>query len=51
MAQFDALNDSVAGVTPAGRVTAKATGETHVMIRFGGQAEVARVTLPFARPV
>jgi hypothetical protein len=49
VAQFDALNDAVAGVTAAGRVTAKATGETHVMIRFGGQAEVARVTLPFAR--
>ena len=49
VAQFDALNDSVAGVTAAGLVTAKATGETHVMIRFGGQAEVARVTLPFAR--
>ena len=49
VAQFDALNDSVAAVTPAGLVTAKATGETHVMIRFGGQAEVAQVTLPFAR--
>ena len=36
-------------MTPAGLVTAKTAGETHVMIRFGGQAEVARVTLPFAR--
>ena len=49
VAQFDALNDSVAAVAPAGLVTAKSTGETHVMIRFAGQAEVARVTLPFAR--
>src|SRR5205085_2018313 len=48
-AQFDALNDAVAAVTPVGLVTAKAAGETHVMIRFGGQAEVARVTLPFAQ--
>ena len=47
-AQFDALNDSVAAVTPAGLVTAKTAGETHVMIRFGGQAVVAQVTLPFA---
>ncbi|MDB5312490.1 MAG: hypothetical protein JWO38_6692 [Gemmataceae bacterium] len=49
VAQFDALNDSVAGVTPGGLITAKATGGTHVMIRFGGQAEVSQVTLPFAR--
>lgn len=47
-AQFDALNDAVAAVTPAGLVTAKAAGETHVMVRFGGQAVVARVTLPYA---
>ena len=47
-AQFDALNDAVAAVTPGGLVTAKAAGETHVMVRFGGQAAVARVTLPYA---
>ncbi|HET6572356.1 MAG TPA: DUF1553 domain-containing protein [Fimbriiglobus sp.] len=47
-AQFDALNDAVAAVSKAGLVTAKAAGETHVMIRFGGQAVVARVTLPYA---
>jgi hypothetical protein len=48
-AQFDALNDGTASVTPAGLVTAKARGETYVMVRFGGQATVARVTLPYAR--
>ena len=47
-AQFDALNDAVAAVTPQGLVTAKDVGETHVMVRFGGQAAVAQVTLPFA---
>jgi hypothetical protein len=46
-AQFDALNDAVAAVTPGGLITAKAAGETHVMIRFGGQAEVSQVTLPY----
>lgn len=50
VAQFDAINDAVAAVTSMGRVTAKTAGETHVMIRFGGQAQVARVTLPFAQP-
>jgi hypothetical protein len=48
-AQYDALNDSVAGVSPAGLVTAKGRGETHVMIRSGGQATVFQVTLPYAR--
>ena len=48
-AQFDALNDGVAAVTPAGLVTAKARGETHVMVRFGGQATVVQVTLPYAK--
>jgi hypothetical protein len=47
-AQFDALNDGIASVTPAGLVTAKARGETSVMIRFGGQVAVAQVTLPYA---
>jgi len=48
-AQYDALNDAVAAVTPGGLVTAKAAGETHVMVRYMGRADVSRVTLPFAR--
>ena len=48
-AQFDSLNDSVAAVTPGGLVTAKARGETHVMIRFMGQASVFQVTLPYGK--
>ncbi len=48
-AQFDSLNDSVAGTTPGGLVGAKAVGETHIMVRFCGQATVAQVTLPYAR--
>jgi hypothetical protein len=47
-ARFDALNEGTASVTPAGLVTAKAGGETYVMVRFGGQAAVAQVTLPYA---
>ena len=49
-ARFDSLNDAVAAVTPAGLITAKNRGETHVMVRFGGQAAVAQVTLPYAQP-
>jgi Protein of unknown function (DUF1549)/Protein of unknown function (DUF1553) len=49
VAQFDALNESVAGISPAGLITAKGSGETHVMIRFMGQAVVVRTTLPYAK--
>lgn len=48
-AQYDSLNDSVAGVSPEGLVIAKSRGETHIMVRFCGQAGVAQVTLPYAR--
>lgn len=48
-AQFDSLNEAVAQVTSTGLVTAKAAGETHIMIRFAGQATVAQMTLPYAR--
>ncbi len=47
-AQYDSLNDGVAGVNPDGLVTAKNRGETHVMVRFVGQATVAQITLPYA---
>jgi hypothetical protein len=46
-ARFDSLNDGVAAVTPEGLVTARGPGETHVMVRFGGQVAIARVTLPY----
>jgi hypothetical protein len=48
LAQFDSLNDAVAAVTPSGLISAKERGETHIMVRFGGQVAVAEVTLPFA---
>jgi Protein of unknown function (DUF1553)/Protein of unknown function (DUF1549) len=49
VAMYDALNDSVAAISPAGVVTAKGPGETHVMIRFLGQAAVVQITLPYAK--
>src|SRR5205823_8812662 len=49
VAVYDALNDSVAAVSPAGLITAKSPGETHVMIRFMGHATVVQVTLPYAK--
>ncbi len=49
IAQYDALNEAVAAVDRDGLVSAKVKGEAHVMIRFSGQAAVARFTLPFAK--
>jgi hypothetical protein len=46
-AQLDALNEAIASVSSGGLVTAKDRGETHIMVRFCGQATVARVTLPY----
>lgn len=48
-AQFDSLNDGVAGVTAGGLVTAKGPGEAAIMIRYAGQAGVFQVTLPYAK--
>ena len=48
-AQYDSLNAAVADVTPTGLITAKDRGETHIMVRFGGQATVTQVTLPYAK--
>jgi hypothetical protein len=48
-AQFDTLNDGVAAVSADGLVIAVALGETHIMVRFCGQATIAQVTLPFAK--
>lgn len=45
--QFDTLNEGIAVVTPQGMVTAKGKGSTHIMVRFGGQAGVAEITLPY----
>jgi hypothetical protein len=47
--RFGTLNDAVASVTPEGAVKAVGRGETSIMVRFGGQATVARMSVPFAR--
>jgi hypothetical protein len=49
VAQYDTLNDAVAAVSPTGVITAKDRGETHIMVRFAGQATVVQVTLPYAK--
>ena len=46
-AQYDSLNDSLAKVTPDGLVQALDRGETHIMVRYCGQAMVFQVTVPY----
>lgn len=50
VAQFDALNESIAAVTPEGLITARGVGQTHIMVRFSGQARVVQITLPYGPP-
>jgi hypothetical protein len=47
-AKFDSLDDSVVTVTPEGRSTIAGKGQSNVMVRFEGQAEVTTVVSPFA---
>jgi hypothetical protein len=47
-ARLNTLNDGVASVSPEGVVTAIGRGETAIMVRFGGEVSVARITVPFA---
>jgi hypothetical protein len=46
-ARMQPLNDSIASISPEGEVKAIGKGETNVMIRFGGQATISRITVPF----
>ena len=47
LTQFDSLNEGVAEVTNAGLVRAKGPGQTHIMIRFGGQVGVVEISWPY----
>lgn len=46
-ARLDTLNDGVAKVSPDGLITAVNKGETAIMVRYLGQADVTRVTVPY----
>lgn len=47
-AKFDGLDDSVVSVTQEGHFTTVGKGQSNVMVRFEGQAEVATVVVPYA---
>ncbi|HVA46578.1 MAG TPA: DUF1549 and DUF1553 domain-containing protein [Pirellulales bacterium] len=49
--RFDSLDDSVVKVTPEGFFTAGGKGQSHVMVRFAGQAGLCTVIVPFAENI
>ena len=50
-ARFDTNNEPVATVESGGLVTSRQSGMAPLMIRYQGQAAVARIVVPYARPV
>ena len=50
-AKYDSLGDGVANVDARGLVTAIASGQAAIMVRYQGQAKVSHVVAPFARAV
>src|SRR4051812_46521261 len=48
-ARYDTLNEAVAKVDAAGLARTVGQGETNIMVRYQGQAAMARLTVPFAR--
>ena len=41
------LNDAIASCTPEGLITSAGKGQTAIMVRYGGQAAVATMIVPF----
>ncbi|MEX0714799.1 MAG: DUF1549 and DUF1553 domain-containing protein, partial [Pirellulales bacterium] len=50
-ARFDSLDESVVSVANDGFVTATGRGQSSVMVRFEGQAQVATVIVPYAESI
>lgn len=46
--RLNTLNDAIASCTPEGLVTSVGKGQTAIMVRYGGQATVATMIVPFA---
>jgi hypothetical protein len=45
--RLNTLNDAIASCTPEGLVTSIGKGQTAIMVRYGGQATVATMIVPF----
>jgi hypothetical protein len=50
-ARFDSMDEGVLTVTSTGLTTAVGRGQSTIMVRFEGQAEIAMVVIPFAEAV
>ncbi len=49
--RLNTLNDAIASCTPDGLITAIGKGQTAIMVRYGGQATVSTMFVPFQPPV
>ncbi len=45
--RLNTLNDAIASCTPEGLITSVGKGQTAIMVRYGGQATVATMIVPF----
>ncbi len=50
LARYQSQNDAVASVDSRGTITTKQPGECAIMISFGGEVKVARITVPYPNP-
>ncbi len=46
-ARINSLNEAIAACTPEGVITPVGKGQTAIMVRYGGQATVATIIVPF----
>jgi len=49
--QFDSMDEAVAKVSKDGLISAVGRGQAAVMVRFGGQAEIAMLVVPFTESI
>lgn len=50
-ALYDSQDESVASILPSGRYTAKGRGQTAIMVRYEGFAEISVIAVPYAERV
>lgn len=50
-ARFDSMDDALLNVTPFGQLTAVGRGQAQVMARFGGEAAISTIVVPYADTV
>jgi hypothetical protein len=50
-AKYDSMDEGMLDVSPSGLVSTQAAGQSSIMIRFEGQAEISMFVVPFAKNI